>query len=198
MKRLKISLGIIAALALALTIIYFSVPTIHYNVRTVIPGKVYRSAELPKTELLKIVKQYHVKSIINLRNSHPEEQWWVDENTISKQFGIHLYNMSLPAHSMPTKQQMRALVKTLQAAPMPMLIHCKNGVDRPGLSSAIMLILDTNTPLQKALEQFSFFSGALSPSSVGKLVMPQYVAWLKQTKQKSSAANFTRWAETVY
>lgn len=195
-RRLKIIGIIVLALVAAWMIVFYSVPSIHYNIHELLNGRVIRSAELPKSELEKVANRYHIKSIINLRNAHPKEPWYINEKDTAKLDGITLYNMSMPAHAMPSVEQLRDLVKVLKVAKTPMLIHCKNGADRSGFAAAIMVILDSKASLTTAEQQISFRYGAVLPSSVGRQVMPHYAAWLKAHRLHSNRANFLAWVKS--
>lgn len=181
-----------------LFIAWWLTPRLHYNIHTVLKGEVYRSAELPKKELIKMVKQKQIKTIINLRNAHPKETWYEDEATIAKANGIHLYNVSLPAFDLPTRSQLIYLVDILNKAKPPILIHCRHGSDRTGLASAMVLILKNDSSIDDIEKQTSWRYLALSPHSVGKLVLPKYAKWLNSQHKLSTAKNFYTWLNTVY
>ena len=169
---------------------------IRYNFHTVIPNKVYRSAELSSSKLISVMKKYHIRSIINLRNSHPNEKWYQLEQQDAKKFHATLYDLSVQAHKTPNKQQLQTLIHTLKNVPLPMLIHCKNGADRTGLASSLALIILNNSTYQNAYQQVSFKYLALSPNSVGRLVLPKYHAWLQAHRLKSSRHNLLAWANS--
>ncbi len=184
----------VLGLAIILAAIWWFTPQLRYNIHTVIPNKIYRSAELPAVELAKIVKTHHLRTIINLRSMHPGSKWWEDEAHIAKRNDVALYNVSLPAHDLPTKEQLQVLTFIIKNAPRPLLIHCRQGADRSGMAAAIALILRNEPSLAIIGKQASWRYLAFDSNSVGKLVLPYYQAWLKkQGAQKSSAKLFTAW-----
>src|SRR3990167_5529370 len=98
--------------------IYFSYPIVRNNFHTVIPNQVYRSAELPHQKLEEIIQQYHIKTIMNLRGSHVGDLWYTLEFNLAQKNHIRFYNWSLPAHAMPTEEQLQHLITALQEAPL--------------------------------------------------------------------------------
>ncbi len=190
---LKKTLGLIVLPVVLIALTYFVYPSIRNNIHTVIPGEVYRSAQLPHEKLDELIQKDHIKTIFNLRGSHVGELWYTLEFNSAKQNNIRFYNWSLPAHSMPTKEQLQHIITALDEAPRPILIHCKNGADRSGLVSAFALILYKNSNFTEADKQITYRYLALSPSSVGRLVMPKYEAWLKKNNLVSNANNLKTW-----
>lgn len=188
----KIGIGAIVITAILFAVIWLT-PNIRYNIHTVIPGKVYRSAELSKSELQRLIKKHKIKSIINLRNSHPKERWYQEEIAVAQKNDIELFDLALPAFHKPTREELITLTETLANAKRPILIHCRHGADRSGLASAIVLILRNNQSMDEISKQASWRYRALSPNSVGKVVLPVYAKWLNCHHLKSSAIHFYEW-----
>lgn len=189
-RKKSIALVVLILLAIAT---YFIYPVVSNNIHTVIPNKVYRSAELSDGKLNEVIKRYNIKTILNLRGSHVGELWYTFEVNSAEKNHIRFYNWSLPAHAMPTQAQLQNLITALGEAPLPILIHCKNGADRSGLVSALAVILYTGESFSQANEQISYKYLAFSPNSVGRLVMPKYEAWLKKNGLSSNAKNLKAW-----
>jgi protein tyrosine phosphatase (PTP) superfamily phosphohydrolase (DUF442 family) len=163
------------------------------NFHAVIPGKVYRSAQLQPNVLQGLTNKYHFKSIINLRGPHPDSSWYVSELKVSHQNRIHHYNIILPAHGLATKQELRKLVLTISSAQKPMLIHCREGADRTGLASSIAVILSGNKNSHYAISQVSWYYNVLSPDTVGYQILNNYFNWLKLNKLPFGKNSFLEW-----
>jgi protein tyrosine/serine phosphatase len=191
--KIKIIL-ILAALALIALAIAF--PTLRNNIHTVIPQQVYRSAQLSPQKLDSVIKQYHIKAVINLEGSS-QETWYINEVQTTKDADVTLYSIKLPAKGLPPVQQFKQLVQILSDAPKPLLIHCKNGADRTGLASAIILILDAQASLTTANQQIAWWYGAISPDSIGRKVMPMYQNWLNKNNLAHNRTNFLTWVNQV-
>jgi len=189
-KRIWIGIGLLIIIGILLF------PKLHANIHTVIPGQVYRSAQLNPQQLQQLINKYHIKSVINLRGkSHAN--WYQQENHLLGKDNIPLYDLHLPAKALPSAQTFKQLVNILDSAPRPVLIHCKNGADRTGLASAIIVILDNHNSLATAKQQISWWYGAVSPQSIGRQVMPLYQAWLDQRQLDSNRANFLTWVNQL-
>jgi len=128
------------------------------NFHTVVPNKLYRSAQLSKTELEAVIKTYGIKTIINLRGQWPTESWWRDEFEVALKHHCHFHNILMVARSLTTRenlQQLLDLYDDLDSAPTPILIHCKEGKDRAGEAAALWLLEKEHQPKRKALEELS-------------------------------------------
>ena len=163
------------------------------NFHTVIPHKVYRSAQLNTVEFYYYVKRYHIKSILNLRGKNSNNRWYRNEVALSKRLNISHYDLKLAAHKLPSKKELSELVSILQAAPKPLLLHCKNGADRSGLAAGISVILSNDRSMDDLKDQMSWQYNALSPKTVGFQVMKNYFSWLKKSHVDNSRDSFLQW-----
>lgn len=163
------------------------------NIHTVLPQKLYRSAQLDLTSMHELIQQQKIKSVVNLRGAHPAESWYQEEiNLVSKE-NLQHYNIELPAHGLPTRAELKFLVVVLETAPKPVLVHCRQGADRTGLAAAIGVILSGNTDPKAATRQVSWRYNVLSPQSVGLEVFNNYFAWLTAKKLPYGKASFLAW-----
>ena len=182
-------------LIIAGIIFYYMVYNNHFF--TVLPGQAYRSGQLSTQDFQDAIKQYQIKSIINLRGNGGDNPWYLDEMAASQWAGIKHYDINLPAHALPEPAELKKLVDVLQAAPRPLLMHCRRGIDRAGFASAVVLILNSQDSLAKAEEQYSYRYLRFNLTSTGPLVMHYYEAWLKQNNLTSSRDNFITWVNLV-
>lgn len=171
---------------------WFYIP-FRYNIHEVVPGKIYRSGQMHQDGLLYMVKNYHIASIVNLRGAHPERQWYQDEIAISKQFDIQHYNVSMPSHHLPSRQELINTTKVIKKVKFPVLFHCRYGVDRAGLASALALLLIEKAPYKEVVRQVSLRYLVLNPYSVGRLVFHYYKQWLNCHHYPSGSATFSKW-----
>jgi len=135
--------------------------------------------------------------VINLRGKDHKD-WYKNEVKTVNKMKVKYYILPLSPHKLPPPDKMRRLVKILQQAPRPVLIHCKAGADRTGLASAVALILFENASLKRAEKQYSLFYLVTSPDSVGKLVFPYYRAWLKDKGLQHTRKNFLLWVQQLH
>lgn len=166
-----------------------------HNVHTVIPNKIYRTAQLNHAGLTKYTKKLGLKTIINLRGAWPSNHWYQVESQFAKTHQIHYYSLQFSAYQLPKKQMIRRLVTVLETAKKPLAFHCEGGADRTGLASIISVILFDKHPTIRQLEhQASWYYNAISPRTVGYQVLRNYLAWLKAHHDaQSSKQLFLQW-----
>ncbi|EKD91750.1 MAG: hypothetical protein ACD_29C00406G0002 [uncultured bacterium] len=164
------------------------------NIHTVIPNKIYRSAQLNKKNLTELTEKYHIKSMINLRGTWPTNHWYEVEKKFAKINHIEYYPIQFSAYKLPKKQEIRILVHILQIAPKPLVFHCEGGADRTGMAAAISLILfKKNATIAEIEKEASWHYNAVSRFTVGYQVMRNYFAWLKKNNLPQSKENFLTW-----
>jgi protein tyrosine/serine phosphatase len=118
------------------------------NFHTIVSGEAYRSGQMDAAQLSRAIQAYGIKSIINLRGTNAPA-FYQGEMETAKRLGVQHYDFTLSANEEITVSQMDEIIRTLRAAPKPVLIHCKAGSDRTGLISALYcLMLKGETPAQ--------------------------------------------------
>ena len=190
-QRWLLRLAIVTALLAGAVVYYLST-----NRHVVIPGQVYRSAQLNPSRMATYVTDNGIRSVINLRGSNPGMPWYGKELAVAHDLGLHHYDIRLSKRSMPTASQLAYLVQVLETAPKPLLIHCCSGSDRTGFVAAVALLLH-NASLAQAQQQISWkYLSALS-GTIGPMTLAHYQAWLKQQHEVSSTTHFTAWVQRV-
>lgn len=192
-KKVAIFLLILPCTLVFFFVIYLGSNLLRSNFHTVVPGKIYRSAQLDRFQLAYYTKKYHIRTIINLRGYHPQHKWYQQETTYAGKHGLVYYNLQLSAHKLPSKKQLRKLVYILQNSQKPILVHCKYGADRSGLASAISIILSNNKSLDDMQDQISWQYGVVSPTTIGYQVMTNYLYWLQQGAIPYGKNTFINW-----
>ena len=155
LRRLAVAVSLLI-LAAGATYLYIDQ---HGNFRTVSPGRVYRSGQLTEKQLTKYVKEYGIRSVLNLRGRNERSDWWKQEIAASGRLRLKHYDLSMSSHKVPTEKDDQELLTILNEAPKPLLIHCLHGADRSGLASAIYLYRFEGYPYEKARRQLSFIYG---------------------------------------
>jgi protein tyrosine/serine phosphatase len=139
-RNVKWLLRIIGILVLLLALIpaaYVSYTQSNGNFHVVEAGQVYRSAELPPARLARIVKQYGIRSVLNLEGAKPGKPWYESEVGVLRDLGVERDDFRLSATAEPPPERVAELVDLMRRAPKPMLIHCHDGADRTGLAAAL-------------------------------------------------------------
>ena len=141
------------------------------NIHIVAEGKVWRSAQLSPNSLKTMLSNHGIKTVINLRGSHPEEEWYRAERAATDALGVQHISLPLSATIEPDDETLQALVLMMQKVELPLLIHCEAGADRSGLASALYrLIIEGDKPAD-ASSQLSFRFGHFpwGPSRTGAM-----------------------------
>jgi len=169
------------------------------NFHAVVPGKIYRSAQLKAETLAEIVRRYGLRSVVNLRGGCPEFDWYQQERQTLQSLNVRQYDIRFSYRAPPPVPELRNLVQVLSDCEKPVLLHCRRGADRTGLASAIALICE-NESLEVARKQLSPFYGWFPAGGPERLaeVLDWYADWLKKLQLASSREVFALWVEEHY
>ena len=144
-QRRRVACGVVlSAVTVGLGVTAF---TLHFlYVRhafcAVVPGQVYRSGHPPPNVLRRWVRRYGLKTIVNLRGASGEP-FHAAERRVADELGVRLVNVALSAHFLPTKPAILRLARALETAERPILLHCRQGLDRSDLA-AVMAAMAVN------------------------------------------------------
>lgn len=107
------------------------------NFHAVIPGELYRSAQLSPTQIETYVRENGIRTIVNLRGENLKHDWYNQEIKTAERLGIEHIDFKMSARRIMTPDRADQLVDILRSAPKPILIHCQAGADRTGLVAVI-------------------------------------------------------------
>lgn len=137
MHRIVIGSAATIAVVVVLIGLLLGIQLIAGNVHEVVPGQLYRSAQLEPSELNHYVKKIHIATVINLRGPNPNAMWYQDEIKESAALGVKHIDFAMKASRELTDEQALQLIAVMRDAPKPILIHCHSGADRTGLAAAL-------------------------------------------------------------
>lgn len=120
---------------------YLGARFVWFNLHTVVPGQVYRSAQPSQAFLDKTVQADGIRCILKL-NSPKESTWSHDEAAEASRLGVKMINLTMAVTRLPTRAELLALIDAISTAPRPLLIHCKFGADRTGVASTLLAMHD--------------------------------------------------------
>lgn len=109
-----------------------------------VSDELYRSGQ-PGSTQMKELEQRGIKSILNLRNFHTD-------NDKAKGTTLKLYHIPMEAGRF-TEQQLISALKIMKDAQKPMVVHCWHGSDRTGLMVAMYRIVYQNWSKEAALAE---------------------------------------------
>jgi protein tyrosine/serine phosphatase len=161
--RWTLGLAIAALLIVAPFVYYRAVYAHGKRLREVVPGCVYRSGQMTADGFAEAVARYGIHTIINLQDEYPDpdvrltflDGRTIKETELCKQ--LHVRYVFLPPDLIQRRQvpahRPRAIDRFLdlldKPSTYPVLIHCKAGLHRTGVMTAVYRMEYQNwTPLQ--------------------------------------------------
>jgi protein tyrosine phosphatase (PTP) superfamily phosphohydrolase (DUF442 family) len=174
--------------------------TLGNNFHTVIPGRVYRSAQPSGQWLEEIVHQYGIRTVINLRGNGAPLDWYLDECRATHRLQIAQEDLTFWANRLPSTDEIRRLVEVFDHSEYPVLVHCFRGADRTGLASTVATLLYTDATLNQACRHLGICYGHVPIGKCGQLerFFDLYREWLQQRHQQHSPEVFRLWLTEGY
>lgn len=169
--------------------------TLGRNLHAVVPGLVYRSAQLTAADLDDVVRRYGVRTVINLRGCAPTTAWYAPECRVTHALGISEEDVALAANRFPSTSEIRRLVEIFDRTEYPVLLHCRQGADRTGLAASVFELLRPGVTLTEARWQLSARYGHVAAGPAGWLdgFLDLYSTWLASQGRQHSPAAFRHW-----
>jgi protein tyrosine phosphatase (PTP) superfamily phosphohydrolase (DUF442 family) len=168
------------------------------NFHEVIPGEVYRSAQLSAGTLESVVKKHDIQTVVSLRRPKPDESWFVKEKAAAGELGIAHHDIAMDLTFSPRIDHLLELRDLLATAPRPLLVHCRAGADRTGLAAIMTRLLDGESSLDQAREEVSWKFHAVRDDSMGIPFYDEYVAWLGGQGTPHNVEHFNNWLDNEY
>jgi protein tyrosine phosphatase (PTP) superfamily phosphohydrolase (DUF442 family) len=147
---------IIAAMILIVPFVHFRATYAHAKrLREVTPGRFYRCGQLTADGLREAIRRYGIKTVINFQHEDPDppmpKNYYVSgsntpESEICRRLGVeyHLLPFDLPTREQARHEPPQVIERFLKicddSAAYPILIHCKAGLHRTGLLTAVYRI----------------------------------------------------------
>ncbi len=110
---------------------------VDHGFRTIAPGAVYQSAEMPPEALLRTVERYGIHTVLDLREE-PQDKL-DEERAVLDAAGVRYVN--LPTPQVPADATVATFLDLIQEPDsLPVLIHCEHGEGRSVLFAALYRI----------------------------------------------------------
>jgi protein tyrosine/serine phosphatase len=139
---------------------------INHNFETITEGKVYKSGVIPPDEIEDYVKEYKIKSIVDLRfpgtgdevnNPEIPAELTAEKEAIAKIKGVNYFNNG--SDQVPKPHNLDTFFKIMDDPKnYPVLIHCYHGVGRAEMYSAIYRIEYENMDRDEARTNTRFLT----------------------------------------
>lgn len=105
------------------------------NFFEVVSGVVYRSAQPSPEQIRRWHREHQFACILNLRGE--DSPFAQQEQEVADELGVELIHLRLAAYYEFSQQQLIDLLEVFESAPRPLLLHCRQGMDRSGTVSAL-------------------------------------------------------------
>ncbi len=129
------------------------------NFQTITEGEAYRSGQLNEAGLERYLKEYGIKSVLNLRGKNSGAEWYETEIAVCKRLSVSHYDLAMNSSGKPNPDVMTRLMTIFRESPRPILIHCRSGSDRSGLVAALWKVVVDREPKAVAQKQLSIRYG---------------------------------------
>ena len=139
--------------------------------------------------------------MLNLRGSHPESDWYLDERRATLEGGATQVDMAMSSSEWMSRAEARVLLEVLESADRPLLVHCFHGSERTGMVSAFAeLLRPGSTPPRRRGPQFSLrhLYVGFGDGVVTHQHLEAYQTWLRNQSLAHSPDRFRRWLGVEY
>ena len=129
----------------------------------VVPGRLYRSAELPPASLAELCRRHSITLVVDFRKDSPLP---AEEAEVLRRAGIA--HLNLPTGQVPSPATVARFLEEMDRRPRDrVLLHCAQGVGRTGVFSAIYRMEYQGwSPRAATIEQLIFSGfGSFRPGS---------------------------------
>lgn len=159
-KNIRWRLAILIVLALPGALgLWIAAVRITGNFHVVVKGAFYRSAQLSPDQLAETIKEYGIRTVINLRGANPGHKWYEQEIATCRRLHVVHVDLSMSADKEPDPEMISRLIVYMRESPKPILVHCDGGADRSGLASALYLLVVRHEKTSEASAELSIWYG---------------------------------------
>ncbi len=188
------------ALGVCVALVIIGVPTAYYRsaysnqkrLRVVSDGKFYRSGQLTASGLRDALREFGIRTVINLQEENVDpfmpEVWLgkpsVRESELCEQLGVNYYALiggetiadaQFQAGARP--QVIDQYLKLLDDPKnYPIIIHCKAGLHRTGLLTAVYRMEYCDWPTRRAVDELRANGFGTYAATTGNVYLEQFLA----------------------
>jgi hypothetical protein len=170
------------------------------NAHTVVPGRVYRTAQLKPERLSRFIADNGIRTVVNLRGVCSEMPWYLAECRATHAANVNQEDITLSAKRLPAPAEVRRLVEVLDRTDYPVVFHCARGADRTGLAATAARLLLTADSLSQARRQLWPRYGHISAGRTYAIdqFFNYYERWLEARGEEHAPNRFRQWVNADY
>jgi protein tyrosine phosphatase (PTP) superfamily phosphohydrolase (DUF442 family) len=170
------------------------------NAHTVIPGRVYRTAQLKPERLSAFLADNGIRTVVNLRGVCANMPWYLDECRATHAANANQEDITLSAKRLPAPAEVRRLVEVLDRTDYPIVFHCARGADRTGLAATAARLLLTDDSRRAARRQLwpRYGHVAVGRTYAIDQFFDYYEAWLLARNEEHAPNKFREWVRADY
>ncbi len=152
----------------------------------------YRSSQ-PAPFQIRHVARFGIRTIVNLRGANDSGHYHL-EREAAAEAGLALVDFPMKSRRAPPKATVLQALDLFGRIEYPVLVHCKSGIDRTGLMSALYL-LSRGESASTALGQFARRFGYVGsgPTGIGKAFVAAY-----RDADAQGRIDFRNWVRQEY
>jgi len=151
---------------------------------------VYRDRQPAEDEMALRIERYGIRTVVALRSETPDT---APSRRAAQALDVAFVSLPMSARHLPPADRLIGLWDTIATAERPILFHCRAGVDRTGLASALSVLHDTGD-LDAARAQLALIPYGHVPL-FGTEAMDEV---LDLYADSGNGMPFRAWADTVY
>ncbi len=191
--------GALASAALVVTLAVLRVAA-GDNVHEVQPRRVYRAAQMSPPRLEEFIRERGIRTVVNLRGYCPDFDWYRDECRVMHDVNASQEDITLSAIRLPSPSEVRRLLEVIDQSEYPILLHCRQGVDRTGLAAVMVKLLEPGVSLDAAERQLGIAFGYVPYNGTENMerFFDLYRNWLARMECAHSPQLFRQWAAREY
>lgn len=164
-----------------------------FNNQHHIGGEMYRANQPSPKRIAQLAKD-GVKTILNLRGESDKGYYALEKEACAKH-GITLVNLRMYSRDTPKKHKIHALKELFDTMEYPVVMHCKSGADRTGITGVLYRHLKMGDPIEMAMEQLEL---KYLHVKAGKTGMLDFFFNDYLTYAKTNSVSFMDWIDGDY
>lgn len=190
----------VAAVVLGVPAAYYRSGYTNYKrFRTVTPGKFYRSGQFTASGLRTILRENHIRTVINLQEENTDPympvEWLaqshVTESEVCRELGVNYYTLfggeTIDPGQCAAGKRPGSIDQYLQIlddpANYPVLLHCKAGLHRTGAFTAVYRMEYEGWPPAAAMRELRANGFGTFAATTGNIYIAQYVAGYRRKER---------------